>query len=186
MAPFPVVFDANVLYGTYVNDLLLRLADRGLFRPLWSERILDELENALLRDALPDKRGALRRRVEAMRTAFPDALVEGYEDLEAAMTCDPKDRHVLAAAVRSNAALLVTFNLKDFPSDSLTPYGIEVAHPDVFLMDQLDLRPGRTVGAVEEILTDYTNPPLDVPAYLHRLRRSGVPDFARVLGRHLE
>lgn len=65
-----------------------------------------------------------------MRVAFPDTQVEGYEALEPTMTCDPKDRHVLAAAVRSNAALLVTFNLKNFPLDSLTPYNIEVAHPN--------------------------------------------------------
>lgn len=101
------------------------------------------------------------------------------------MTCDHKGRHVLAAAVRSNAALLVTFNLKGCPTTSLAPYNVESAHPDVFLMDQLDLYPGQTVTAVNEILADYDKPPLDIPEDLHLLRRSGVPGFAHTLGRHL-
>lgn len=186
MTLFPVLFDANVLYGSYINDLLLRLADRNLFRPLWSEKILDELEGALVKNSPPEKHPALRNRVQVMRLAFPDALVQGYEPLEQVMTCDQKDRHVLAAAVRSNAALLVTFNLSDFPPDSIAPYNVEVANPDVFLMDQLDLQPGQTVGAVREILTEYANPVLTVSDYLHRLRRSGVPGFALSLGGHLE
>ena len=129
---------------------------------------------------------AVLRRVEAMRGAFPDAMVEGYQSLAPAMTCDAKDRHVLAAAVRSNAALLVTFNLSDFPQESTEPYRTEVVHPDVFLMGQLDLSPRETVSAVEQILVDYKNPPVDVSGYLFRLSKSGLPGFAEALGRHLD
>lgn len=186
MSLFPVLFDTNVLYGSYINDLVLRLAERRLFRPLWSEDILDELQNALLRDRPESAHGALSRRVEAMRTAFPDAIVQGYHSLVPAMTCDPKDRHVLAAAVRSNAALLVTFNLADFPDDSTSPFRIEVVHPDQFLIDQLDLHPGQTVRVVKQLLRDYKNPPTDTSRYLGRLRKSGLPDFAAELGRYLD
>lgn len=51
------------------------------------------------------------------------------------MTNDPKDRHVLAAAVASGAQVVVTLNLKDFPPESCEPLAIEPLHPDVFLMD---------------------------------------------------
>jgi hypothetical protein len=64
-----------------------------------------------------------------MRRAFPDAEVRGYENLVETMTCDPKDRHVLAAAVRSDAAVLVTFNTDDFPDTSTAAYGITVLFP---------------------------------------------------------
>lgn len=85
---------------------------------------------------------------------------------------------MLAAAVRSNAALLVTFNLGDFPQESTEPCRTEVVHPDVFLMGQLDLSPRETVSAVEQILVDYKNPPVDVSGYLFRLSKSGLPRLA--------
>jgi len=49
-----------------------------------------------------------RRRVSFMTNAFPDAMVSGWERLEPDMTTDPKDRHVLAAAVwRSSGRSMV-------------------------------------------------------------------------------
>jgi len=74
-----------------------------------------------------------------MRRSFPDAEVAGYATLIDSMTCDEKDRHVLAAAVRSDAEVLVTFNVTDFPEASVKSYDIEVVSPDDFLLDQLDL-----------------------------------------------
>jgi predicted nucleic acid-binding protein len=85
-----------------------------------------------------------------MRRAFPDAEVRGYENLVERMTCDSKDRHVLAAAVRSGAAVLVTFNTDDFPGTSTAAYDITVVHPDDFLLDQLDLYTGHTVAALRD------------------------------------
>ena len=77
-----------------------------------------------------------------MTRSFPGADVTGYESMIGGMTNDPKDRHVLAAAVRADAEAIVTFNLKDFPEAALEPYGITPIHPDDFLLDQLDLYPG--------------------------------------------
>ena len=74
-----------------------------------------------------------------MRRAFPLAVVDGYQPLMPAMTNDPKDRHVLAAAVRGEAALIVTADLRDFPPVALDPFDIEAISPDDFLLDQLDL-----------------------------------------------
>jgi predicted nucleic acid-binding protein len=142
MAMFPAFLDTCTLYGAYLCDSLLRLAEVGAYRPLWSADVLDELERALVARGLPQ--GAVKYRIGEMRRAFPDADVRGYESLVETMTCDPKDRHVLAAAVRSDAAVLVTFNTDDFPDTSTAAYDITVVHPDDFLLDQLDLYPGHT------------------------------------------
>jgi len=111
------------------------------------------------------------------RPAFPLAAVEGYKDLIPAMTNDPKDRHVLAAAVRGNADLIVTANLKDFPDAALEPYGIQAIHPDQFLLDQLDLDPVRVVQVVAEQRDSYTRPELSAEEFSHSLAVT-VPDFA--------
>lgn len=77
-------------------------------------------------------------------------MVTGYENLiDGLVLPDPDDRHVLAAAVRCHAAVIVTFNLKDFPVEALRPYGVEAQHPDDFVMDLLDLSPAAVCRAAE-------------------------------------
>ena len=183
MSRFPALFDTNVLFGFHLNDVILGMAERGLFRPLWSEQILEELSDNLIEHGLSE--AGAGRRINAMRQAFPDATVHGYEDLIANLTNDPKDRHVLAAGIRSNCEVLVTFNLKDFPEDSVTEYDIEVVHPDTFLLDQLDLYPGPTVGVLRQLITDYAAPTLEMEDLLVRLAEAGVPDFASAVRPYL-
>jgi len=52
---------------------------------------------------------------------------------------DPDGRHVVAAAIHSGASLIVTFNLQDFPAETLKPYNLAAQHPDDFIVDLLDL-----------------------------------------------
>src|ERR1700683_583784 len=107
------VLDACVLVLAALRDTLLRIAETPrLYVPKWSEDILSEVERTLIR--------RLRKTHEQeailfgkLRSAFPEALVEDYKGLEVALTNDQKDRHVLAAAIRSSAQTIVTFNLKD-------------------------------------------------------------------------
>lgn len=71
-----------------------------------------------------------------MDRAVPDALVSGYESLiEGLRLPNPDDRHVLAAAIKCNASVLVTFNLRDFPKDVLDIFDVEAMHPDDFIAD---------------------------------------------------
>ncbi|TDN46367.1 putative nucleic acid-binding protein [Curtobacterium flaccumfaciens] len=180
---FPVFFDACAIYGITLSDLLLRLADEGAYRPLWSDEVLDEVRrNAVDAGILAD---GIDRRLGVMRTYFPDALVTGHDDLVDGLTCDEKDRHVLAAAIRAKADALVTFNLRDLPAVSLEPFDVEVVHPDVFLLDQLDLYPGMVTRVLRELSEDYADPPQSVEDILGTLRRGGVPRFSDEVRRYL-
>jgi predicted nucleic acid-binding protein len=181
---FPAFFDTNVLYGAFLSDVILGLADRGLYRPLWSADVLRELRRNLV-DAV-ESPTLIEKRVSAMETYFPDAMVAGYADVIGSMTCDPKDRHVLAAAVRGNAAVLVTFNLKDFPEASTDAFDLEVVHPDDFLLDQLDLYPAATLGTIRELVDAYDSPALSETEFLEELARAHVPRFAAALRRARE
>lgn len=173
---FPAFFDACTIYGITLSDLLLRLADEGVFRPLWSDEVLDEVRRNAV-DGGIDAAG-IDRRLAMMRTYFPNALVTGHDDLVDGLTCDPKDRHVLAAAVRGSADVLVTFNLRDFPPSSLAALDVEAVHPDEFLLDQLDLYPGAVTRVLSELAEDYVDPPQSILDVLETLRRAGVPRFA--------
>lgn len=176
---FPALFDTNVLFGALLNDLILELADRGLYRPLWSADIMEELRRNLV-EAGEDPR-LIRKRISTMTTYFPDAMVDGYASLIPTMTCDPKDRHVLAAAVRGGAEVLVTFNVKDFPAESVAPFDVEVVQPDDFLLDQLDLHHAPTLRALVELVEAYDSPAMTIDDYLLTLARAGVPRFADAL-----
>jgi hypothetical protein len=97
------------------------------------------------------------------------------------MANDPKDRHVLAAAIRGDAAVIVTANLGDFPADALQPYDITAVHPDDFLLDQLDLYPRATVECMREQIAAYNNPAMSVMEFLKHFSKT-VPKFADAVG----
>ena len=181
---FTVVYDACVLYPAPLRDLLIRIANIGLVRARWTDRILDEcFENILERR--PDlKPEALARTRQLMTEAVPDCLVSGYEELiEGIDLPDPDDRHVVAAAIRCGAQVIVTFNLDDFPADRLRRYHVEAQHPDDFVLDHIDLSPGTVVRAVEEQMAALRNPPIDLPTLLDTLRGIGlVQSVARLRG----
>lgn len=120
-----------------------------------------------------------------MEGCFPDACVTNYESLASMMTCDPNDRHILAAAVASPAYTLVTFNLKDFPESSYRPYQIEIKDPDCFLCDLLDLHHSEVATIAWDLMNSYKKPPVDINEYLGILRRSALPQFSQEIGKAL-
>ena len=123
MATFTVIYDANVLYPAPLRSILMFLAQTELFRARWTLDIHEEwIRNLLLKrqDLSREKLEALR---DMMIEAIPDSLVTGYEPaIDGLKLPDLDDRHVLAAALRANAEIIVTANLKDFPAESLLPH----------------------------------------------------------------
>lgn len=161
-------------------DTLLRLAEAELYRPLWSERILDEMVWAVeeIHPELAD--GRARRHAETMNRAFDDACVRGWEPLvEAIVLPDEDDRHVVAAALRGQADLIVTANLSDFPASSLEPLGLETQSPDDFLLNQLDLDPDAVIGVLHAQATATQRPAITFDALVEHMARYGVPRFAQ-------
>jgi predicted nucleic acid-binding protein len=128
---FTAFYDANVLYPAELRNLLMHLAITGLFRARWSAGVHEEWMTALLRNRPDLSREKLERTRILMDKHAPDALVTGYEDLiEGLELPDPNDRHVMAAAIKGRADVIVTANVRDFPADTLTPFEIEAQHPD--------------------------------------------------------
>lgn len=182
MATFRVVLDACVLLPQTLCDVLLSIADADLFRPLWTPDLLDEVQRNLSGSRFRKTPAQAAHRIAAMRAAFPLAEEEtrGYTELIAAMTNNPKDRHVLAAAVRSNAAVIVTSNLKDFPAAAADPFDIEILTPDDFLCDQLDLDRDTVLRALNVMLGRNRIPPRDLVELIDSLREQ-TPQFAAAL-----
>ena len=134
-----------------------------------------------LREKRPDlERRQTDRLIAHLNLAFPEAAIEGYEQLIPAMTNDADDRHVLAAAVAAHANVLVTWNVQHFAAAACEPYQILVQTPDRFLCDLLDDNPGTLAAILGEQAEDLSNPPLDREQLLNLLSAL-VPDFAALV-----
>ncbi len=175
MSAITVVLDANVLVPAALCDFLLRAAAKDMFRLIWTEDILEEVRRTLVND-LGKSETLANKRIEAMKTAFPEALVTQHIPLISAMTNDPKDRHVLAAAVVSGARVIVTSNLVDFPPESLSPFSIEALSPDRFLSDLLAFDRELVGEILAQQAAALRNPPKTVENILDELARI-VPAF---------
>src|SRR5271166_3117720 len=119
---FAAVLDTSVLWPSRQRDFLLSLTVEGMYRPLWSTAILEELEyhhaRKLVRHGVSEAAAAQRARhlIERMCLVFGDAVVVDWESLEGSFGLpDPDDEHVVAAAVVGGAGAIVTHNLRDFP-----------------------------------------------------------------------
>lgn len=184
---FVVVYDACVLYPASVRDLLIRLAGTGLFQARWTDRILDECFANIVA-ARPELEGKLDRTRQLMEKAVPDARVTEYEPIVAGLFLpDEKDRHVLAAAIRSGAQVIVTANLRHFPAEALAPYDVEAQHPDSFVLHLLSLDPGTVLRTITGQASSLRNPPCTVAALLDTLESRGlvqsVSELRKLLGR---
>lgn len=147
---YTVLLDACVLVPMPLCETLLRLAEEpALYRPLWSEQILQEVGVALRR--MKYTADQISRRLEAMRATFPEAMAPIPKDLIKGLTCipDPNDRHVLSAAIAGRANALLTLNRRDFPVDCLAQYGIDRMSPDEFLVHQYHLNPSAVLDKID-------------------------------------
>lgn len=171
---FVVLFDACVLYPAPLRDFLMRLATTGLFAAKWTDQIHEEWTGKLL-SVRPELKEQVARTRQLMDQAIPDCLVTGHEPLISGLTLpDADDRHVLAAAIRASAQMIVTFNLKDFPEETLDPYGIEALHPDVFVECQFELQKGLVIAAAKRHRAALKKPVKSPEEYLETLAAQGL------------
>lgn len=172
MPGFTALLDACVLYPAPVRDLLIETANTSVYRLRWSDDIHEEWIRNVLKDNPKATMETLARTRALMNQAVPDALVTGYQPIIDSLALpDPDDRHVLAAAIVGRADVIVTANLKDFPAVTLKQFGIEVQHPDEFLMHQRDLNHDRFLECAKRIRARLKNPERSADEYIASLRR---------------
>lgn len=182
MSHFIALLDANVLHSQPLTSLLLELAEARLYRAAWSADIHAEWQRSVLRRRPSIDPAALERRRAAMDTALPDACVTGHAPLIPALTLpDPGDRHVLAAAIRAKAQVIVTFNESDFPAATLAGFDLVAQHPDRFLRHLIDLAPAVVHARVAQMLAGWQRPPRTPEEFIGTLERTGLPEAAAAL-----
>lgn len=179
---FVVLYDANVLYPSTLRDLLIRIAQAGLVQAKWTDQILDEVFRNLTANRPDLDPHKLARTRELMNKAVRDCLVTGYEPLIDALELpDRDDRHVLAAAIKARAQVIITNNLRDFPPVALERWDMEAKSPDDFILDQIDLSRETVHSAIQRIADSRQNPPATFDGVLAMLERDGLVETSAAL-----
>lgn len=186
---FTVVLDACVLAPALTRNLLLSLAEAELFRPRWSPKLMEEAERAIeemcLARGRADASGEAARARDAMDRAFPEASYVSRRFEVASVTGWPHaaDWHVVETALRADAALIVTDNLRHFPRKMLEPLGLDARSADDFIADTLDLPNDRetAIAAVREMRLRLKRPELSSDDLLLLLEQRGLTATAAIL-----
>jgi predicted nucleic acid-binding protein len=179
-----VFLDANALVPIALADLLLRLAEEGFVEPFWSQHVLDGALRAVLRQRPDLEFAKVERRFNAMRDAFPEAMIMTDDlDPEDYKSPDPEDQWVIAAAVKSPADMIITRNLADFPESTLKQYRMSVQTADQLLLSILDDSEDTVIKVFHQMRSDMDNPPLSIPEMLNNLADAGVPEFSEAVSR---
>jgi len=181
------LLDACVLYSSTLRDLMMRLALEEVSDIRWTELIQTEWTRNVLLNRPDLTLRQLKRVCDLMNLHAGQALVQGFEPLiETLALPDPKDRHVLAAAIHARATEIVTFNLKDFPQVVLGGYGIRAIDPDAFVVDAINRDLEGVLRALGKQRAQLRNPPLSAQDFLGQLERAGLLESTRLLQIHLD
>lgn len=160
---FTCVLDTNIIYPIEIRDFLFWFAHYELFTPKWSGHIFYEWEDVMERKGITKEE--IKKRSNIANSAFPDE----------------KDCHVLAAAIKTNANVIVTNNLKDFPNDYLATFGLVAKSADDFIADIIDLNHEKALEAFKRLVLNRRNPDLDEYEVLDNLRDNGLVNSANYL-----
>jgi predicted nucleic acid-binding protein len=173
--PFITLYDTDVLFPNAQRDLLIRIGMSGLVQAKWTEKIIKDLGRALRR-AYPEMPEARLERLKVLiYESVPDCLVSDYEPLiDSLKLPDPDDRHVLAAAIKAGAQVIVTNNLRHFPADDLSPWNMEARAADDFVLDQIHINDKVVFACVQQIVDSRHRRPVTMRDVLAELENSGL------------
>jgi predicted nucleic acid-binding protein len=177
-----VVLDACVIFPSQLRSFFMHLAVKLVYEPRWTDVIHEEWSRNL-RQQLPDiTNQQVASIISYMNIHAPKGTVTGYEFLIPTLSLpDPNDRHVLAAAIHAKAALIVTFNLVDFPASVLSQFGIRAIHPDDFALELLQADPSLVFEACTLHRASLTRPAKSLEEYLATLEIAGLSAFVAAL-----
>jgi hypothetical protein len=176
-----VLIDACVLFPTVLRELVLGAGETGVFKPLWSDRILDEWRRAAARHG-PSDADIAQTEIALATSKFPDALVTASADtIDRLSLPDADDVHVLAAAIDGGATELLTLNTKDFPTNTLSTNGILRRHPDEFLLEHWHADQTVITSVIHKVLDQAAAHGIDTSNPRGLLKKARLPRLGKAL-----
>ena len=173
--------DACVLFPTVLREILLGVAQAGVYEPIFSDRILQEWVRATAKLG-PVAQMQAEGDALLARTNFPRAMVREQPGIQSRlMLPDPDDLHVLAIAIAGHADCIVTFNAQDFPRHVLAAEGLERRDPDGFLWQLWSDQPEKVAAVVARVHATAEQMAGQPIALKSLLKRAHLPKLAKAL-----
>lgn len=180
--PPVAVYDACVLYPFHLRNVLIQCAVDGLTVARWTNEIHAEWIRNLANNSPDIPVARLEATRDRMMAVLPEADVSNYQALIPNLSLpDPDDRHVLAAAIAGQAAVIVTWNLKHFPASQLQPLGIACLSPDDFLMRLHADFPDALTASVLRARQNLRRTLPSAEEFIDALERQGLTTFSAML-----
>ncbi|WP_425843754.1 PIN domain-containing protein [Agrococcus sp. TSP3-2-1] len=184
---YVALLDTCALWPSRQRDFLLSLAVENVYRPMWSDVTLEELEYheaEKLRDRGTSAEEAEQRAaalLKRMCDAFSGATIDTWATIRPVGLPDPDDEHVVAAAIIGGADVIVTDNVRDFPPAKL-PGGLKVIRPAPFLDEMVQAQPVESAAALRAMAARLSSPRLEPGDLIDLLEmRYGISTAADVL-----
>ncbi len=181
-----VLIDTCVIYPTVMRQMVLGVAGKGVFTPLWSARIIEEWQRAAQKLG---SEGVAQAGAAAafLSVRWPDAEIVWPPSLEARLWLpDSADVHVLAAAIAGSADLILTLNAKDFPRNILAEEGLSRADPDGFLHGIWEAQPDLVAKVAEDVLEEANRLSGQNWETRSLMKKARLPRWCRPRGRHVK
>ncbi len=183
--PAVAIFDACVLYPFHLRNIVVQAAVDRLVDARWTDAIQDEWIRNLVADkpSIPIER--LRVTRQLMESALPDATVRGYEaHIDAVTLPDPDDRHVVAAGIVAGASLILTWNVRDFPTRELAKHGLHTQTPDAFMTELYETVPHLTLASLAHARRNLKGSRVSPPEFIEIVSQQRLAKLTTRVARH--
>lgn len=182
-----VFIDTSELFPFTIMDVLLTLAEDFLFTWVWTDELLDEWEDVIVREGQRTSESAASV-AAAVRTHFGRYRIDPalYRDkITDELSADPDDRVNAAAAIHGDVDVLLTRNLKHLRTAPVLAAGVKVITSDEFLCSLLTRRRQGVVESFTRAAAGKRNPPMTPQDLADKLSAAGAPRFVERLRTHL-
>ena len=186
LEPAVVILDACILYPFHLRNIVVQIAADRLVDARWTDEIHDEWIRNLAANVPAISVERLQITRSLMDQALPNALVSSYSGYIGTVTLpDPNDRHVVAAGIASGASVILTWNLRDFPTKELKKHGLIRQDPDAFLADLYEKAPGETIASLANARRNLNKTRVSATDFIGILKAQKLIQLSSRLGKHL-
>lgn len=178
--PQRVFIDTSELFPFTIMDVLLTMAEDFLFTWVWTDEVIEEWEDVIVREGQRSPESAASGSA-AVRHFFGDYRIDPKlyrAKITDELSPDPDDRVHAAAAMYGDMDVLLTRNMRHLSTAPVLAAGVKVCTSDDFLTDLLASRQNAVLESFHHAAASKQRPPVAPEELAQRISAAGAPKFS--------